>query len=119
VLLPDHSEVAVFKLPNPPRREPVGGSGSLLKIHAGTAIWAVGLHQLEEVGLCFPVRRLKPSAFDLQAKETGVVALFVCPGPIQTKSGCFIDCRIRKTLNSSISDKRVSRQVVLVLELVE
>ena len=91
----------------------------LLEVESRAALGAVRLHELEEVGLGFPVRRLKPLTLDLYAKEAGVISLFAWPGPIQTKSGCLINCRIRKALNSSISHKRISREVVLLLELLE
>jgi hypothetical protein len=53
---------------------------------------------LEEVGLCFPVCRREPLAFDLQAEEPLVIAFFAELRPVQTKSGWVIDCRISKAL---------------------
>jgi hypothetical protein len=64
---------------------------------------------LEEVGLCFPVCRREPLAFDLQAEEPLVVPFFAELRPVQTKSGWFIDCRISKALKTSVSHNFSSR----------
>ena len=119
MLLADYSKQSRLELLDPPGREPVVRPMGLLEVDPRAAVRAVGLHELQEVGLGLPVRRLKPLTLDLYAEKTGVVSLLTWPRPIQTKSGCLINCRIRKALNSSISDKWISREVVLLLKLLE
>ena len=58
-------EIVTSKHLDPPGRQVLRRPDRLLEIQTRTAIDAVSLHQLQEVGSGLPVRRLKPSAFDL------------------------------------------------------
>ena len=93
MLTANNSKPSRFEFTDPPGREVLGGSGGLLVINASTSIRPVGLKELEEIGRRLTVRVLEPSSFDLDAKEPGVIAFLTWPGPVQTKSGCFINCR--------------------------
>jgi hypothetical protein len=93
MLTANNSKPSRFEFPDPPGREVLCGSGGLLEIKASTSIWPVVLEKFEEIGRRLTVRVLEPSSFDLDAKEPGVIALLTDPGPVQTKSGCFINCR--------------------------
>jgi hypothetical protein len=65
MLLPNDAVMTQLEFPNPPRRQPIGGSVGLLEVDPRAPVDAVRLHELQEVGLRLPVRRREPTTFDL------------------------------------------------------
>ena len=70
-----------------------------------------------QISVMVAVGRLEPDAFDLQAEVARVISRLSGTGPVQTKPGCLIDCRISKALKAVVSDNRCSRELVGALEL--